>query len=51
MWGKVCGLVSQHPEDDSYVKLLIFSASLVARLFLGGLEPGGGGGGGVMLPR
>lgn len=38
-WGKTCGLVSQHPEDASYIKLVIFSASLVALLFLDG---GGG---------
>lgn len=38
-WGKAGGPVSQHPEDVSYIKLVIFSASLVALLFLDG---GGG---------
>lgn len=36
MWGKVCGLVPWHSEGVRYIKLLIFSASLMSLLFLDG---------------
>lgn len=36
VWGKVYGLVSWHSEGVSYIKLLLFSASLMSLLVFDG---------------